>query len=253
MPTPKRLRQEKKNLNPRKPTRRHHPQKPTTAEKQFAMELYAAGAPGKNIPPTSSGAPAAPPPPDPFDLQNVEWMLEEDVLIALAQRGLGAYSELARRHRDYMLRTAKAILRHEDDAEDAVQDSMLVAFTNLKSYKPTRGGFHQWLTGIVRKRSKTVLRDRDKTGAISLDQVEHVAKSIDAQQVVEQREKMTILAHAIQGLPSMQRACIELAAAGRMNRDISFSLGISPAAVHMNLNRARKKLVGRLAEAGYST
>ncbi len=259
MPTPKRLRSARKYVATRKPKR-----PVTKKESQLAMQLipvrddlFMDAAPNqlkiKNENPPLSSAPLPANPLDPFDLNHVEEILNEAALVIFAQRGLVAFGELARRHRDYLLRTARAILRNEDDAEDAVQDSLLVAFSNLRSYKHERGDLQQWLAGITRKRCKAMLRERAQTGAISLDEVKQVAQSLDLAELVAQREQLTTLARAIQGLPNLQRASIELAAANRTNKEISFALGITPHAVTMNLTRARRALLEKLNAAGFGT
>lgn len=175
----------------------------------------------------------------------------ENLLIEEARRGLGAFIELARQHRSYLLRTARAILRNPDDAEDAVQDSLIVAWMNLLHYHPPRGGFQSWLTGIVRTRCKMILRERQRTSALSLDDVQRVAEIVDAQALLEQREQLTFLARAIQDLPRLQREAIQLRAAGRSTKDISFALGITPHAVTMNISRARRALREGLNAEGY--
>lgn len=261
MPTPKRLRSARKYVATRKPKR-----PVTKKESQLALQLipstssdlfvtHAASltlSSKKENPPPASSAPAVPNPLDPFDLNHVEEILNETALVIFAQRGLVAFGELARRYRAHLLRVATAILRNEDDAEDAVQDSLLVAYSNLRSFDAGRGELQQWLAGIVRKRCKGILRERERTGAISLDEVKHIAHSLDLHSLVEQRERMTLLARAIQALPKLQRACIELAAMNRTNKDISFALGITPHAVTMNLSRARRTLTEKLNAEGYA-
>ena len=273
MPTPKRLRSKlRAAARERKPHK-----KVTRTDSQLALNLIpsrenfldasrvpinlkndapasSSSAPSKkNSPTNASPAPAVATPLDPFDLNHIEEILNEAALVIFAQRGLVAFGELARRYRAYLLRVATAILRNEDDAEDAVQDSLLVAFSNLRSFDSARGDLQQWLAGIVRKRCKGILRERERTGAISLDQVQHIAHSLDLQALVEERERMTTLARAIQALPNLQRASIELAAMSRTHKEISFALGITPHAVTMNLSRARRTLLDKLNAAGYGT
>jgi|GEM_PF-6389864 len=203
----------------------------------------------KRTPPTASSAPIAPPAPDEPDYDIA--LVEEPLLVMSAQRGLAAFAELARRHRPYMLRTARAILRNDDDAEDAVQESLLVALTNVATYAPARGGVERWLAGIARKRCKTMLRERQRAG-LSLDQVQTIAAQTNLDEFAEQQEQLSRLARAIQHLPKLQRATVELAAMQRSHRDISFALGITPHAVTMNLTRARRTLRATLGVEGAS-
>lgn len=96
----------------------------------------------------------------------------DEVLVVAAILGdLEAFNELAGRYRAAVVRTAQAIVGHED-AEDVAQDSLLLAFKALPSIeRPSR--FAAWLGAITRNRAmrygkRESARER---GRVELDEV----------------------------------------------------------------------------------
>ena len=83
-------------------------------------------------------------------------MSELDELVQRCQRGeLAAFTELFRRYEARIYRLAVTILRHERDAEDAVQDVCLRVFERIKRYR-AESSFDTWLTAVI----VNVCRDR---------------------------------------------------------------------------------------------
>jgi len=73
----------------------------------------------------------------------------EERLIRAGQRGKAqALNILLRRHHKALFHSALNILGNRQDAEDALQDGLLSAFRNLKSFEG-RSQFSTWLTRIV--------------------------------------------------------------------------------------------------------
>lgn len=80
-----------------------------------------------------------------------------------------AFDELALRYRAAVVRTAQAIVGH-DDAEDVAQDALLLAFKALPSIEdPTK--FAAWLSAITRHRALRFNRRESahKRGRVELD------------------------------------------------------------------------------------
>src|SRR5215469_11742650 len=73
----------------------------------------------------------------------------EEQLIAAAKTGKGApFGELCERHIKKVFRIICPITRNREDAEDAVQDCLLNAFTHIKDFDE-RSRFATWLTRIA--------------------------------------------------------------------------------------------------------
>ena len=84
----------------------------------------------------------------------------ERELVERARRGdREAYEELVRRRIDSMVRTARAILGHEADAQDAVQEAFVAAWRRLPGLRdPER--FDAWLGRILLNACRMALRRR---------------------------------------------------------------------------------------------
>ena len=73
-----------------------------------------------------------------------EWNLVQRALAGNAD----AQEQLFKTHTPGLFRTAFAVLRNKEDAEDAVQDSWYRAYRNLGSFQG-RSAFSTWLTRIT--------------------------------------------------------------------------------------------------------
>ena len=77
-----------------------------------------------------------------------------------------AFETLMRRHNGALFRVARAILKNEADAEDALQEAYLAAYRRM-------GDFHgdaklsTWLTRIVINQALARLRNRQRTAISS--------------------------------------------------------------------------------------
>lgn len=75
--------------------------------------------------------------------------ISEERLIRAGQRGdAQALNILFRRHHQSLFHSALGVMGNPEDAEDALQDGLLSAFRNLKSFEG-RSQFSTWLTRIV--------------------------------------------------------------------------------------------------------
>ena len=91
----------------------------------------------------------------------------DDVELArrIGARDERAFEFLMRRHNQMLYRIARAILRDDTEAEDAVQDAYLAAFRNIAGF---RGGarLSTWLARIVINESYRLLRKRKSAGVV---------------------------------------------------------------------------------------
>lgn len=87
--------------------------------------------------------------------------LSDDELIARAKRAdHAAYRELVNRYKLSGYGIALAVLRHQSDAEDALQEAFIKAYVYLHSYS-TKFRFYTWFSTIVRNVALSHLRARD--------------------------------------------------------------------------------------------
>ena len=80
----------------------------------------------------------------------------------LSPRDAGAFRAIMQTHNRRLYRIARSILRNNADAEDAVQEAYVSAFTNLASYRG-EGSLKSWLCRIVINESLGRMRQRHST------------------------------------------------------------------------------------------
>lgn len=82
-----------------------------------------------------------------------------DLLTQLAQGDQAAFEALMRRHNQRLFRVARAILRDDSEAEDALQDAYLDAYRHAASFRG-EAQVSTWLSRIVVNRALMRVRSR---------------------------------------------------------------------------------------------
>lgn len=183
--------------------------------------------------------------------------LPDDSLVERARdHDLAAFEALMRRHNRRLFRVTRGVLRDSDEAQDAVQEAYLRAFTRLETYQPT-GKFPAWLTRIALNEA-LMMRRRSPAGTVSLDEVGEESLAAEeasasdapsADQFVEAAHARALLEHAIDQLPENFRMVFLMRAVEGLDvRETSESLGINPNTVRTRLFRATRLLRGELAQ-----
>jgi RNA polymerase sigma-70 factor (ECF subfamily) len=163
-----------------------------------------------------------------------------------------AQERLFARHRPRLYRTAVALLRNKEDAEDAVQDGLCKAYTNLHSFQG-RSSFSTWLTSIVINSALMARRRRRAHPEASLDDMLESYSALpscvaaDSQSnpetVCSERQLNELLdKQLLQLRPSLNVAFRLRAIHGFSLRESSQALGISVSAVKARLFWARRML-----------
>lgn len=84
----------------------------------------------------------------------------DDQLLMTAQSGdQQAFIELCRRHSPMVKKRIFSIVRNQEDAEDALQDTLLRAYRHLDAFRRTCK-FSTWLTSIANNTALMILRKR---------------------------------------------------------------------------------------------
>src|SRR3954447_2491556 len=109
----------------------------------------------------------------------------EGVLRTRAARGdAAAFAAVYERHHQALYRYCRSILRHEEDAQDALQSTMARAFAALER-EERDFELRPWLFRIGPKEAVSILRRRRDTA--ELDDAAHDARSLEER--VEEREE----------------------------------------------------------------
>jgi RNA polymerase sigma factor (sigma-70 family) len=95
--------------------------------------------------------------------------MTEALLVSAAKRGeRTAFEQLCEHSAQRILRTTLRITRNREDAEDALQDAFLKAFTHMKDFDG-RSTFSTWLTRIAINSALMLLRKKRLGREVSVD------------------------------------------------------------------------------------
>lgn len=179
--------------------------------------------------------------------------VSDEWLVAAARNGnIDAFAALRDRHFRQILWTTYRITKNWEDAEDALQDAFLKAFTHLNKFEG-RSSFSSWVTRIAINMSLMILRKKRVIREFSIDTSDNDCVLDDRWQIPDLREdperrysrheRADRLKRAIRRLHPNLRTALELQQAQEQSiREIADSLGISSAAVKARLFRARLSL-----------
>src|ERR1700733_709043 len=105
--------------------------------------------------------------------------MSEAALVSMAKLGdSDAFVELSRLHSNRLLRTIYQITRNWHDAEDALQDATLRAFSHLKDFQE-KSSFYTWLTRIAINSALMILRKRRGCYEIPFDGIDDSGDSYE--------------------------------------------------------------------------
>jgi RNA polymerase sigma-70 factor, ECF subfamily len=174
---------------------------------------------------------------------------EDAALVRLAQDDDSrAFDELVRRYQGRVYRLSRGILRHEDDAAEALQDTFLSAYRNLKNFR-AESTFSTWLYRIATNAS--LMRCRKRRGNhVSIEQPEGRNGDVEPLQlpdwsaqpleVLLTAETRAVMEAGIQRLPVDLRTVFVLRDIECLpNAEVSKILALSVPAVKSRLHRGR--------------
>lgn len=178
------------------------------------------------------------------------------MLVTAAKRGdQSAFEELVNRYEKKIFRLTMNITRNTEDAEDAMQDAFMKAYSHLKTFEEG-SRFYTWLVRIAANEALMRLRKR-RPNQFSLDEPiegeeETIPRDIQdwgpsPEQRYAQSEMREILNGAIDQLSPDFRVVFVLRDIEDLSTEETAStLGISEAAVKSRLLRARLRLRQKL-------
>ena len=174
--------------------------------------------------------------------------LTDDEVVARVRSGDTAVFEiLMRRYNQRLFRAARAILRDDADAEDAVQQAYLAAYAHLDQFAGA-ARFSTWLTRIAIREALGKLRTRRRRGEVELD-VQHEETMMKdepdetPEEYADRRELVGILESAVDGLPEIYRVVFMMREVEQLSTsECAEVLELSEEAVKVRLHRARAML-----------
>jgi RNA polymerase sigma-70 factor, ECF subfamily len=180
----------------------------------------------------------------------VDTLRTDDDLVQAAQSGdHEAFAELCRRHAQAVRRRILGIVRHQEDAEDALQDTLLRAYANLGKFRQSCK-FSTWITAIGINAALMVIRRRKtrREADTELDGIEGSTWDVedqapDPERSVAKGQMILVLRKEIQSLPpKMQEVVTSYYGHDYSLQEAAEALGISVAAVKSRLLRGRRRL-----------
>ena len=171
------------------------------------------------------------------------------------------FAELVSRHQRRAVRIAFHYLRDAADADEAVQDAFIKAYSHLSTFREELP-FEVWFTRILingcldrikarTRRERWIVSMPEGSGGADRDFAERTAgggPSPEDQLLAKERRER--LASALARLPARQRAVFMLSHyEGCTSREVSAITGLNESTVRVHLFRAIRKLRGLLAEA----
>lgn len=181
---------------------------------------------------------------------------DEHLLVTAAKAGdAAAFEELVNRYERKIFRLTMNITRNREDAEDAMQDAFMKAFSHLDRFHED-SRFYTWLVRIAANEALMRLRKR-RPNQFSLDEPIESEDDFVPQQIEDwgpspeqrfaQTEMRDILRGVIEELPPDFRVVFLLRdVEGLSTEETAETVGISEAAVKSRLLRARLKLRQKL-------
>jgi len=160
-----------------------------------------------------------------------------------------AQEHLFKTHAAMLYHKAFAVLRNKQDAQDALQDAWLRAYSNLHSYQG-RSSFATWLTQIAINSALMILRRNRNRREVSCDEPgeasfveEIVDRSRNPEEILLENERKAILRNTVRTLRPRIRVVVETGPLqSRSPNEAAHRLGITPQAAKGRLFHARAAL-----------
>lgn len=171
---------------------------------------------------------------------------DEEVVEEVVGGEAARFEVLMRRHNQRLFRAARAILKDDAEAEDAVQQAYLTAYAKLSQFEG-RSRFSTWLTRIAVNESLRRRKKQGRLGDLELapepreNPLGHTPRS--PEQLAGDGELRALLERAIDALPESYRVVFVMRELEELDtRETAECLELSEEAVRVRLHRARKAL-----------
>lgn len=180
---------------------------------------------------------------------------EAELLAQLRAGRSSAYAALMRRNNQRLYRLARGILRDDAEAEEAVQEGYVRAFTRLDGFKG-EANLATWLSRIVLNEALGRLRRRlptvelsDAAAGLGDGEAGLVQAEPSPEQAMARLEIRRAIEKAVDALPAPFRSVFMLRAIEQLSVEETAScLGIPGATVKTRFHRAQKLLRLALAD-----
>jgi RNA polymerase sigma-70 factor, ECF subfamily len=173
------------------------------------------------------------------DVQGATTLSDEELVERVCGGDVQLFELLMRRYNQRVYRTARAVLRDDGEAEEAMQETWVSAYTSLAAFAG-RARFATWLTRIALNHA--IERDRRRRRTFALADVPNDS-SCSAEQQTLHDELRHALECAVSELPEVYRTTFMLRAVeGLSTAETAACQDIPEETVRTRLHRARELL-----------
>jgi RNA polymerase sigma factor (sigma-70 family) len=167
-------------------------------------------------------------------------LLSDEQLSRLVSRGdERAFATLYERYHQPLYRYCRSMLRHDADAQDALQSAMTGAYAALRRAQRD-APLRPWLFRIAHNESISVLRRRRPAAELT-DELGGTAESVEDHG--ERRARLALLLADLKDLPERQRGALVMRElSGLSHGDIAIALGTSIGGAKQAIFEARRAL-----------
>ena len=177
---------------------------------------------------------------------------DAELVRRIAARDASAFETLMRRYNRRLFRVARAILRSDDDAEDALQEAYVAAWRNIAGFRGA-AQLSTWLTRIVVNEAYARLRRASRARVVPLgegpdmnepaDAEAHGGADADPEAAAMQTEMRRLLERHIDALPEQFRTAFMLREVEELSvEEAAACLDVPEATVRSRTFRARALL-----------
>lgn len=177
-------------------------------------------------------------------------------LLTLSQSRPEAFEAIVRRYQRLFLRKAVSILRDEDDAQDAVQETFVRIYTAAKRFKYQQGAsFSSWAYTILTNQCYTAYRKKHKRELVSLEFVPELIEVLPDQSGLDEMERRVSkdqLLALVSRLPVMLRRVVEMHFIHDIpQKALAEAEGVSHAVIRTRIHRAKEEMRKIEADLAY--
>jgi RNA polymerase sigma-70 factor (ECF subfamily) len=166
---------------------------------------------------------------------------DEEIVKRVIDGDTALFELLIRRHNQRLYRAIRAILKDDEEAEDAMQEVYVRAFVHLDQFAGD-AKLSTWLTKIAIYEALGRLRRRKR-----IDEMPEISSSENPERATYGRELHTAIESAVDSLPPLYRSVFVLREIEEMTgAETADSLGITEETVKTRLHRARRLMRRRL-------
>lgn len=176
------------------------------------------------------------------------------LLLRIASKDAAAFHEFHRLHANLVFATVSQVLNNPHDAEDIMQDVMVMIWQKAHLYEPRKGKPLTWVISMARNRAIDRLRSKQRRSRL-YDDFESENKQVQpefaesAADHLADRERYAVVHRALSQLQPDQREAVQLAFLGGLSQaDVARKLRQPLGTVKARIRRGVSRMEGLVKE-----